>query len=144
MLKSDAYILTLQALEVGKYQYDFVLGNDWFQAVEKSEIVAGQVEVHDELALRERDYDLSMSLKGSVDVPCDRCLEPVTYKVDIDEDIESEPETEKLDLEWLAYELIVTNLPLVHCHPEGGCNPAMEQLLQDHLCRAEEEPEETI
>ena len=47
----------------------------------------------------------------------------------------------QIDLSWLAYELIIVNLPLVHSHQDGGCNPEMDALLQDHLC-AEVEDED--
>ena len=59
--------------------------------------------------------------------------------MEIEEYQELEEEVKQLDLAWLAYELIIVNLPLVHSHQDGGCNPDMDALLQDHLCTALED-----
>ena len=59
--------------------------------------------------------------------------------VNAEDDMEMDEGTEMLDLEWLAYELVIVNLPLVHSHQPGGCNPMMDALLQDHLCTMPED-----
>ena len=59
--------------------------------------------------------------------------------VDAEDDMDLDEDTKTLDLEWLAYELVIVNLPLVHSHQPGGCNPQMDALLQSHLCT---EPED--
>lgn len=133
--------IQLSQLEVGKHEFQFALGDDFFHSVTPSEILGGMVDVQAKLNLRETDYDLCMSLRGEVQVTCDRCLDPMSVTVDLDEDMEVEDEVQTLDLPWLAYETIVVNLPLVHSHQPGGCNPAMDSLLQDHLCAGDEEPE---
>ena len=83
-------------------------------------------------------------------VTCDRCLDPMDIRMDVEERVNLEDEGEEsmdkiktIDLDWLAYEMIVVNLPLVHSHQPGGCNPQMDALLQDHLC-TDPEDEQTI
>ena len=92
--------------------------------------------------LREYDFDLEIAVKGLVQVTCDRCLDAMDIAIQAEEtewDWDEEPK--RLDLSWLAYELIIVNLPLVHSHQDGGCNPEMDALLQDHLCTDMEDEE---
>ena len=98
-------------------------------------MLSGEADVEARLTLREYDFDLEIGVKGLVQVTCDRCLEPMDIAVVAEEHEWEWDETPKqVDLKWLAYELIIVNLPLVHSHQDGGCNPEMDALLQDHLC----------
>lgn len=136
--------IDLKKLELGVHEFDFQLDSEFFAAQEKSEILSGLVSCHAVLNLQEEDYALRIAAKGAVQVTCDRCLDPMDVVVDIEEDADTETDNMGLNLVWTVYEMIVVNLPLVHSHPEGQCNPDMQELLQAHLCRAEEEPENTI
>ena len=136
MTDTKQNIIQLDTLEVGEHRYHFLLDDNFFHAVEKSEVLGGNVNADVLLNLREQDFDLQISVNGTVQVTCDRCLDPMDLDVNASEDQwewDEEP-VHTLDLNWLAYELIVTNLPLVHSHQPGGCNPLMAALLQDHLC----------
>lgn len=133
--------IQLNQLEVGNHEFQFALGDDYFQSIVPSEILGGAVDVTAKLTLRETDYDLCLSIQGEVQVTCDRCLEPMSILVNLDEDMEMDDSDQTLDLPWLAFETIVVNLPLVHSHQPGGCNPLMDSLLQDHLCAGVEDPE---
>lgn len=132
-------IIDLSTLQVGRYSYDYELDSPYFLTVEKTEILGGKVQAHADLNLRERDFDLRMQVSGTVQVTCDRCLEPMDVTIRAEEDMDLDEGTQTLDLDWLAYELAVVNLPLVHSHQPGGCNPQMDALLQDHLCTTREE-----
>ena len=133
------HIIELSKLEIGKYSFEYELDSAYFQSVEKSEVLGGHVQAKAELALRARDFDLRIKVGGVVQVTCDRCLDPMDVAVDAEDDMEMDEGTEMLDLEWLAYELVIVNLPLVHSHQPGGCNPMMDALLQDHLCTTPED-----
>ncbi|MBQ4507339.1 MAG: hypothetical protein II970_00345 [Paludibacteraceae bacterium] len=144
----EGYVVCPARLEQGRHEFDFVLDDEWLRSVEKSELLGGRVAVHASLltggaAGREGSL-LSVHVKGTVQVTCDRCLEPADVETDASDELvlEEREEKEGVDLAWAAYETVSVNLPLVHCHPAGGCNPAMDALLQDHLCSAAEEPEE--
>lgn len=139
MTTQNAHIIELSKLEIGDYSFDYELDSVYFQSVEKSEVLSGHVQAKAELALRERDFDLRIKVGGTVQVTCDRCLDPMDVAVDAEDDMEMDEGTEMLDLEWLAYELVIVNLPLVHSHQPGGCNPQMDALLQDHLCTMPED-----
>ncbi|MCQ2348436.1 MAG: DUF177 domain-containing protein [Paludibacteraceae bacterium] len=128
-------------LEIGKHTFDFQLDSEYFVSIEKTELLGGVVSGKAEVVVRERSFSLHLWVEGVVQVTCDRCLDSVDISVKADDDMGIEPEAKTIDLSWLAYELIVVNLPLVHCHQPGGCNPQMDALLQDHLCCTAEEPE---
>ena len=133
------HIIELSKLEIGNYSFEYELDSAYFQSVEKSEVLSGHVQAKAELPLRARDFDLRIKVGGVVQVTCDRCLDPMDVAVDAEDDMEMDEGTEMLDLEWLAYELVIVNLPLVHSHQPGGCNPQMDALLQDHLCTTPED-----
>ena len=142
MTAGKSNIIALDTLELGVHVFDFQLDNAYFGEIENSELLGGKVEVEAKLDLRKYDFDLEMAVKGMVQVTCDRCLDEMDVDVDVEEsEWEWDEEPKQIDLGWLAYELIIVNLPLVHSHQDGGCNPEMDALLQDHLC-AEVEDEE--
>lgn len=135
----QTHIVDLSKLEIGTYRLDYQLDTNYFSAIEKTELLGGNVEAHAVLNLRAEDFDLKVSVKGIVQVVCDRCLDPMDLPVEAEDEMEVEEGAKVIDLDWLAYELIVVNLPLVHSHQPGGCNPKMDALLQDHLCTGIEE-----
>lgn len=140
MAEPKTHTIDLSTLEIGQYSFDYVLDSAYLTSIEHTELLGGEVAAKAWLTLRERDFDLTISVHGSVQVTCDRCLSPMTVDVDVTEPMNLEDEGEDasrvkaLDLDWLAYELIIVNLPLVHSHQSGGCDPAMDALLQNHLC----------
>ena len=140
MSEKTAHIVLLDKLEIGEHLFDFQLDNSYFSAIENSELLGGTVDVKVRLILHEEDFAVDMDIVGQVQVTCDRCLDSMDVDVDIyEEELELEEDTKQLDLAWLAYELIIVNLPLVHSHQDGGCNPDMDALLQNHLCTALDE-----
>ena len=142
MASEKSNIIALDALDLGTHVFDFQLDNAYFRGIENSELLGGEVKVEATLKLREYDFDLEMAVKGLVQVTCDRCLDEMNVEVDAEEsEWEWDEEPKQIDLGWLAYELIIVNLPLVHSHQDGGCNPEMDALLQDHLCTEVEDEE---
>lgn len=140
-MDTDLHIVQLDALNLGEHLIDFQLDDAYFHTIEKSEILGGRVEVKARINLREEDFDLQIIVNGVVQVTCDRCLEPMDIPVHAEENEWEwdEQDIHTIDLAWLAYELIVVNLPIVHSHQQGGCNPQMAALLQDHLCTSLED-----
>ena len=134
-MDEKSHIVALDSLELGAHVFDFQLDDAYFSEIENSELLGGQVKVEAHLNLREYDFDLDIAVKGLVQVTCDRCLDEMDVAIDVEEnEWEWDEEPKLIDLSWLAYELIIVNLPLVHSHQDGGCNPEMDALLQDHLC----------
>ena len=143
MSEKAPHIILLDKLKLGEHLFDFQLDNAYLSSIENTELLGGMVDVKARLLLRETDFPVDLDIVGQVQVTCDRCLDSMDVDVDIyEQDIELEDSTQQLDLAWLAYELIIVNLPLVHSHQDGGCNPEMDALLQDHLCTAMDEDDE--
>ena len=137
MSDKTAHIVLLDQLEIGEHLFDFQLDREYITTIENTELLGGAVDVKVRLILREDDFAVDMDIVGQVQVTCDRCLDAMNVDVDIyEEEMELEEDVKQLDLAWLAYELIIVNLPLVHSHQDGGCNPDMDALLQNHLCTA--------
>ena len=144
MSEKDHYIIDLERLPIGRHSYDITLDNAFFENLEKSEILGGEVVGKATLNLREEGYQLNIAVHGTVFVVCDRCLDPMSLEIEATDEGEwLEANGERLDLSWLAYEIVSINIPIVHCHQEGECNKQMELLLHDHLCE-EPEPEDDI
>lgn len=134
-MDKKSHIVALDSMELGAHVFDFQLDNAYFSEIENSELLGGEVKVEAHLNLREYDFDLDIAVKGLVQVTCDRCLDEMDVAINAEEnEWEWDEEPKLIDLSWLAYELIIVNLPLVHSHQDGGCNPEMDALLQDHLC----------
>ena len=144
MSEQNHYIIDLKRLPIGTHQFDIRLTNDFFESLEKSEILSGEVAATVVLNLREEDYQFNITVRGTVFVVCDRCLDPMPLEINAnDELINDEPEApnDEIDLSWLAYEIVSINIPIVHSHQAGECNKQMELLLHDHLC---DEPDPEI
>ncbi len=158
MPQSQTYIVNLKTLQEGDYQYNYLLDDAFFAEIGENEILGGNVRAVVDLAVREQGCKLHLQAQGEVKITCDRCLDEMSQEVEAnetllvklavaddeidDEAIYVDPKSGELDLAWLLYEMIEINLPIVHSHQAGECNPQMEELLQTHLCTNLEEPEE--
>lgn len=131
-------------MPVGQYELDYELDSAYLTSREATELLGGQVSAKARLNLRATDFELYIEVQGEVAVVCDRCLDQVMIPVSAGEQMEVEEDAKCIDLMWLAYELTVVNLPLVHSHPDGECNPLMQDLLQSHLCSTEPEGQDNI
>lgn len=141
-------VINLDQLEPGIHTFDIHLDSAYLQSLEKTELLGGEIDAKVTLNLLPKGFELTMTVHGVVSVTCDRCLEPMDIAVSAEDDMTADAvdaisENKKgnlVNLNWLAYELTIVNLPIVHSHQNGGCNPEMDNLLQNHLC-TEEEPE---
>ena len=148
MSEQNHYIIDLKRMPIGAHQFDIQLDSAFFQSLEKSEILNGTVSCKATLNLREEDYQLNIAVHGTVFVVCDRCLDPMPLEIEDEQEIFSEDEEndqmvndKMVNLQWLAYEIVSINIPIVHSHQSGECNAQMELLLHDHLCD-DPEPDE--
>ena len=147
MSRQDHHIIDLSRLQFGTHRFDIQLDDAFFEGLEKSEIKKGMVFAHVTLNLREEDYSVDIAVQGTVFVVCDRCLDLMAIEIDANDEMSAslndaaEQPNVEIDFSWLAYEIVSINIPLVHSHQPGGCNPQMELLLHDHLCD-EPEPED--
>jgi len=154
MSGEDKYIVDLQRFQLGETELEYVLDEGFFQAQE-GVILGGNVRANIRVEVRKNGYMLVLHAEGDVIVTCDRCLDEMTLPIDVEDELqvkigvgENDESTiwlqegeERVDMGWLLYETIVINLPMIHRHQDGECNPHMQELLQAHICQMED-PEE--
>ena len=146
MKKPNEIVLDLGTLTMGQHVLEFTLDNAFFAGLDQDEILGGQCKATVEINAREQSTSLRIGITGTVQVTCDRCLDPMDVDLEPVEDsvllklapeageddeaiyvAENKPE---FDLGWLLYELIAVRLPVVHSHADGMCNPEMAALLE--------------
>lgn len=158
MTDNNHIVLALDKYALGTYSEDYILDDTYFAALEQDEILGGQCTAHVEMVVREESFALHLEVNGTVQVTCDRCLDPMDCDVEpfeedfllklAQEDGEDDDaiyvnrEHPDFHLGWLLYEVIAVRLPVVHSHQSGECNAQMEALLQSHLCTDLAAPEE--
>ncbi len=128
--------------------YSYHLDTAFFNADAQSELRGADVNVVLDVTRKTGDIlVLDFTCTGHITVGCDRCLDDLTLPVDVpyrvtvkmageefddsDEDVLVVPESwTELDLAPLMRDTVLLSIPLVHCHPEGQCDPQMSQLLE--------------
>ena len=66
MSGQNTYSIDLTRLPLGTHRFDFLLDDDFFASVEKSEVLGGKVNVSVTLHLWQQDYDIDIAVHGSV------------------------------------------------------------------------------
>ena len=140
----DSYKIDLKNMRTDVAEYQIALDDAFFEAVEGTLVKSGKADA--ELKIRESGgaYVFTFHIKGTVHVPCDRCLD------DMDVEIETERmltvklgdeyadegdmmilpyEDAILNVAWIIYEFIVLEVPLTHVHEPGHCNVEMMEAL---------------
>ncbi len=103
-------------------------------------------------------YEVRYNISGTVTVPCDRCLSPMSQPIaatgiwaaqmggfepaDGDALVAGEDDG-MLDLAWPVYEQAVLAVPMRHVHEEGLCDSGMEERLRGLMVDSATTPEST-
>ena len=144
-------VIPIKGLPFGESSFRFEIGEPFFQAFENTQIKDADCSVRVTVIRHQTLLEVVCAVTGFVVVECDRCLEDLTLKVDIeprltvgfgsvdvDDDTESDEDivvvdhTQRdLDLDQFVYDYVCLSLPLVKVHPEGKCNPEMLRYLSE-------------
>lgn len=150
-----AYEIDFKGLGSGKETRHYVVGDDFFAAVEGKEVKQGRVEVDLEIRPTAATFELTFQMKGYVTVECDRCLGDMQLPIDAEaklrvklgdendddgETITVAEEEGTLNLAWNLYELIALEIPIRHVHPDGECCDGMFDEADEDEVTAEEQP----
>ena len=157
MGKFSAYKVQLARLPEGHFEQDFICDTDFFQNMENTTIHKADVKVHLDLKKKRDVYDCTFHCKGVIEVPCDRCLDPLPIDIDTEyhilvkygesfndesDDLLIIPESSTfLNVAYMLYDTIVLCIPLRHVHPQGKCNRAMAAALSKHKVADDDEAE---
>jgi len=155
------YMIQFSGLKEGVHTYDLDVGRKFFEHFSFGEISMGAVKAHCEMEKHERMLIFNFRIKGLVEVPCDRCNEPLEQKIEGSRKIivkfgneemeESDeiyviPETAyQFDTSQILYEFIHLLLPGKRAHgidEEGKslCNPEVLKILEDHHKEEDTDP----
>lgn len=154
MGRLGAYKVDLKGQEDAVASYNWLVDSDYFAALDVEDIQRGRVSVNLTVTKVSGQFELAFVLKGSVIVPCDRCLDDMTQEIDTtgdlkvrlgadfadDGDVVVVPEDDgTINVSWYIYEFISLAVPMKHVHAPGKCNKEMEDRLSMHSSSDEED-----
>lgn len=152
------FIIPFVGLNPGEHEYEFAIGNEFFEDLEYSEVQRGKVDVKMTLNKQSTMMIFSFDLEGTVEMPCDRCgydfNQPISshqqliVKIgaedfeDNDEIISIPPGEYEFDVSHYIYEYIILSLPSRRIHPdneagESGCDPEVIKKLDEIVSQDE-------
>ena len=131
-----SYKLPLKRLSLGVQEFTYHLGKDFFNDIEPLEVRGGNVDAVVSVDRKSDDiYQIEMTLKGEITIPCDRCLDDMQWAVDTSYDLSVKEGDEyddsvdnvltipshwrELDLEPLLRDTVLLTIPIKHVHPGG-------------------------
>ena len=161
MCSLESYKIDLKGVKDETTRLDFDLNDDFFGALDGSQLEHGALHVSVSIRKMAGFFELLFHTEGSVVVTCDRCLDDMDQPIETDnklmvklgdtysedDDTVTIDENEgMLDLSWFIYEFIMLAIPIKHVHAPGKCNSAMTQKLEElsGAVRSSEEEEEAI
>ncbi|MEI6575289.1 MAG: DUF177 domain-containing protein [Bacteroidota bacterium] len=146
------FVIPYSGLTLGHHQYEFVIGDKFFESIEYAEIQHGDILVKINLEKTERMLIFNFDIEGSVNLECDRCLEPFdmslqgherlivkfgeAYAEESEEMIVIPFSEHQFNIAHLLYEYISLTIPFQRFHPEdefgeSGCDPEFLNKLKE-------------
>ena len=135
---SDQYIITFSGLASGEHNYSWDIDGEFFETDNYSEISEASIHVNCRLQKSAKLMELDFIAKGTLTLPCDRCLELLQVKVNssrkiiikesdiINSDDDDVFYINRHDYQfsvqnWIR-EMILLSLPMRNVHDEGKCD----------------------
>ena len=153
------YIISLPTLGEGHHEYEMKADGSFFAARGNDDVKEADVTAYVDIDVRHGAYKIGITCQGWIDIPCDRCLDPMRLDVDEDydvtvrygeeydekDDLITIPEDESdFNLAPLIADTVLLSIPLRHVHLDGECNPEMEEIMSRHSSDAPEEEDDEI
>ena len=127
------YNLPFSGLSEGKHQFEFKVDDRFFAEFEGSEVEKGKLDINIELEKRSTYLRLTFSIKGFVELICDRCLENFDFPVESERELlvkfSEKPVEDEAELIYLhptdfqveaaqyIYEFVILSLPIRRVPP---------------------------
>ena len=154
------FIIQFSGLKVGRHDYQFEVGNLFFEHFNIEDVNSGLVHVDFSLLKRENGLELDFKFNGTLSSSCDRCLDDLIIPIagensmqvkfgdvhneENDELMVLAPEEYQIDITPLLYEFISLSVPLRKVHEEKDCNPAVIARLQNSNIEEDQEENNEI
>ena len=138
-----AFVIPLNGWAAGERRFAFHADLEFFQQFDNKEILDASVNVEVTVVKDGRSkVEADLHLSGTVTVPCDRCLDPVTLPVECAPSETLTPGGVEVDwdVSQPVYDFVCLSLPLQRSHPEGECDPDTVRFLSQKE-RGDEEAE---
>ncbi len=142
-------IIIFKGISNGKHPFSFELDSSFFKQFEGAEIEQGSLVAEVMLDKQSAVMQLSVTIRGTVTVVCDRCLDDLPLPVNTngvltirfdkagetqDDDVMIlDPAESEMNLSQYFFDSIHLALPLQRVHPNGQCNPEMIAKLQSFI-----------
>ncbi|MDE6341013.1 MAG: DUF177 domain-containing protein [Muribaculaceae bacterium] len=151
------YIIALPTLGEGHHELELKADKDLFSGRGGTDVTDADITAYIDIDVRHGAYNIGLTCQGWIDIPCDRCLDPMRIGIDEDYDVcvrygEEYEETDEsitlpenevnFDLAPLIADTVSLAIPLRHVHPEGECNKEMEEIMNQHSAAEDPEAEE--
>ncbi len=159
MYDLESFNIDLKGLKEDNTRFVFNLDDAYFESVGGSEVSGGSVSVSLNVRKGGSFFELFFHSEGTVNVPCDICLDlmqqpvcadnrlTVKFGEDYSEDgdyITIDRNDGTFDVSWLIYEFVALSIPSKHVHEPGKCNEVMIRILKEHSpAQVNEDSEET-
>jgi uncharacterized protein len=151
--KLQDYNIPFSGLKEGMHEFLFTVDNSFFEYFENPDVHGGNLKVDISLTKKNSFMELVFSLRGTLRITCDRCLDEFDTVVDAKEllyvrfgedytELEDNViiiprEDNRINVSQYIYEFAILNLPLKKVHPMGEngepeCNPEMLAILKKH------------
>ena len=141
---ADTLIIPVKGLPKGENFFHFAIDGKFFEKFGNTRIKDADCSVKVSARRRSTVLEVVCTVGGFVVVECDRCLDDLPLKidvertltvgfgaVDVDDAADEEdmmvvsPSDSEISLDQFVYDYVCLSLPLVMVHPEGRCNPQM-------------------
>ena len=149
---NESYIILLDDLKSGVLVKNWRVSEEFFGEFGNEEVSHADLSVDVQARRSGASVNLDADIRGTVTVPCDRCLEDVILRIDTavalklrfgvgsadaDEEDGRElvwiPDGEsEFDLSQTIYDYVCLSLPIRRCHADGECNPEVLRRMTDN------------
>lgn len=154
-------MIPFRGLKTGIHPFVFEIGETFFESFPESRIHQGAVRVSLDFVREERMMQLNFRLEGAVEIPCDRCNQPMEVRIsgqerlivkfgetyeEPSEEVIIIPETSyQFDVAPYIYEYLHLMIPMRNVHDENvkgpeGCDPEVIAKLEEMNRKTETDP----
>ena len=142
----EQFKIDLTALTTEETPLEYVLDDQFFTALEDAQVKNGSLHASGSIRKASGFYELTLHTTGTVQVPCDRCLDMMEQPIEADftatvklgngtqetddDIIWVDERSGILDTAWPLYESIALAVPIQHVHQPGDCNVLMSEKLK--------------
>lgn len=148
MARFSKFNIDLKTLPDGTHSYSYELDRSYFEAIDHEDVRKGNVQVELIVEKTNGAYEFNFHSTGTVQIPCDRCLDEMNQEIDThnrlivelgeeyseesDEIVIIPADEGAINIAWYMYEFIVLDIPIKHVHMPGMCNKFMTKKYRQH------------